>query len=134
MIVRTSGKIFPGSHLRPFPEDADALPTPRTPGAVQLTGKAGDCYLFPHSLWHGPTSNRSGRARKTLLYNYCQMFVRWYDFELTSEVKERCTPRQRRLLGDLGSDFRPGSYFYAPVDQVEVIQHTGASATEARRR
>ena len=126
--------LFPGSHLRPFPEDADARPTQHSPGAAQLTGKAGDCYLFPHSLWHGPSPNSSGRARKTLLYNYCQMFVRWYDFELTSEVKERCTPRQRRLLGDLGYDFRPGSYFYAPVDQVEVIQPTAASATEARRR
>ena len=113
--------VFPGSHMRPFPEDADAWPTPQTPGAVQLNGKAGDCYLFSHALWHGPAPNYSGRARKTLLYNYCQMFVRWYDFELTSEVKEKCSLRQRRLLGDLGYDFRPGSYFYAPPDQVAVI-------------
>lgn len=114
--------------------DADAWPTPHTPGAVQLTGKAGDCCLFPHSLWHGPTSNSSGRARKTLLYNYCQMFVRWYDFELTAEVKEKCTPRQRRLPGDLGHDFRPGSYFYAPEDRIEVIYQGAAPALEARAR
>jgi ectoine hydroxylase-related dioxygenase (phytanoyl-CoA dioxygenase family) len=118
--------VFPGSHMRPFPENPDTWPTPRTPGAVQLSGKAGDCYLFPHSLWHGPSPNHSGRARKTLLYNYCQMFIRWYDFELTAEVKDRCTPRQRRLLGDLGYDFRPGSYFYAPPDQIEVIHQTAA--------
>ena len=33
--------VFPGSHLRPFPEDNIEL-TPHTPGAAQLTGKAGD--------------------------------------------------------------------------------------------
>lgn len=118
--------VFPGSHMRPFPEAAEPPLSPHAPGAVQLTGKAGDCFLFPHALWHGPAPNRSGRARKTLLYNYCQMCVRAYDFETTSDVKARATPRQRRLLGDLGYEFRPGSYFYAPQDQVEVIQN-GAS-------
>jgi len=113
--------VFPGSHLRPFPEDNSAL-TPHAPGAVQLTGKAGDCYLFSHALWHGPAPNHAGRGRKTLLYNYCQMFLRWYDFDSISAVRDRCTPRQRRLLGDLGYNFRPGSYFYSPPDQIEVIQ------------
>ena len=113
--------VYPGSHMRPFPEDPASCPHPHGPGAVQLQGKAGDCYLFPHSLWHGPAPNYSGNPRKTLLYNYCQMFVRWYDFEVTSQAKEQCTPRQQRLLGDLGYDFRPGSYFYAPLDQVDVM-------------
>jgi hypothetical protein len=113
--------VFPGSHLRPFPEVDEPLPTPATPGAVSLLGEAGDCILFPHSLWHGPGPNTSGRARKTLLYNYCQMFMRPYDFEVTPAVKQRCTPRQRRLLGDLGYEFRPGSYTYVPVDQVQLI-------------
>jgi hypothetical protein len=112
--------VFPGSHLRPYPEDNEQL-NPHAPGAVQLTGKAGDCYLFSHALWHGPAPNHSGKGRKTLLYNYCQMCLRWYDFEAISAVKDRCTPRQRRLLGDLGYDFRPGSYFYSPPDQIEVI-------------
>ncbi|MCB1743509.1 MAG: phytanoyl-CoA dioxygenase family protein [Gammaproteobacteria bacterium] len=116
--------VFPGSHNRPFPEweaGEYPAPTPHTGGAVQLTGKAGDCFLFPHSLWHGPAPNHSNRARKTLLYNYCQMFVRCYDFGAPPDVLDRCTPRQRRLLGDLGYEFRPGSYFYAPADQADVI-------------
>ena len=113
--------VFPGSHMRPFPELDEPAPTPDMPGAVPLMAKAGDCVLFSHSLWHGPGLNISGRARKTLLYNYCQMFVRPYDFAVSSEVVDRCTPRQRRLLGDLGYDFRPGSYIYVPEDQVEVI-------------
>jgi hypothetical protein len=115
--------VFPGSHMRPFPQNSERRPHPHAPGAVQLMGKAGDCFLFPHALWHGPAPNRSGTARKTLLYNYCQMFVRWYDFGAPpQEVMDRCTPRQRRLLGDLGYDFRPGSFFYAPQDQ-EAVMH-----------
>jgi ectoine hydroxylase-related dioxygenase (phytanoyl-CoA dioxygenase family) len=85
------------------------------PGAVPLLGKAGDAYVFPHAIWHGPSPNRSGKARKTILYNYCQMFMRPYDFGTPyTALFERCTPRQRRLLGDLGHDFRPGDFFYAP--------------------
>lgn len=113
--------VFPGSHMRPFPDTEARWPNPHSPGAAQLQGKAGDCYLFSHSLWHGPAPNRSGKARKTILYNYCQMFVRCYDFEVVPEIAQRCTPRQRRLLGDLGYAFRPGSYFYAPRDQVALI-------------
>ena len=90
--------VFPGSHMRPFPETGGRVPNPHAPGAVQLMGKAGDCYLFPHALWHGPAPNHSGLARKTLLYNYCQMFVRSYDFPAPrKDVMDRCTPRQRRL-------------------------------------
>lgn len=116
--------VFPGSHRRPFPERADPPVTPNSPGAAQLGGKAGDVYLFSHALWHGPARNVSGQARKTLLYNYCQLCLRQYDFELTPQVKGQCTNRQRRLLGDLGYKFQPGSYFYAPLDQQAVI--TGA--------
>jgi hypothetical protein len=113
--------VFPGSHLRTFPWRREEPPTPNSPGAVQLPGSAGDCYLFSHSLWHGPSPNYSGKARKTLLYNYAQMFIRSYDHEVTPEVTGQLTPRQRRLLGDLGYGFRPGSYFYVPPDQQEII-------------
>lgn len=113
--------VFPGSHLRPFPDSAEAWPTPHSPGAAQLSGEAGDCYLFSHSLWHGPAPNHSGNGRKTILYNYCQLFLRCYDYLTTPQLLDRCTPRQRRLLGDLGYEFRPGSYFYAPPDQAAVI-------------
>lgn len=118
--------VYPGSHMREFRADRSPPMTPNSPGAVQLTGKAGDCFIFSHALWHGPAPNHSGRARKTILYNYCQMFLRCYDFDRVPDVAQRGTPRQRRLLGDLGYDFRPGSYFYVPQDQREVI--LGAAA------
>ena len=114
--------VFPGSHMRQIPYE-DRTMTPYSPGAAQLLGKAGDVYLFPHALWHGPSRNESGNARKVLLYNYAQLWVRCYDFGAIPDVAQRATPRQRRLLGDLGYDFRPGSYFYVPKDQAEVIRN-----------
>lgn len=111
--------VFPGSHMRQIPDEGEI--TPYSPGATQLMGKAGDVYLFTHALWHGPAKNLSGRSRKILLYNYCQLWVRCYDFNGIPDILQQCTPRQRRLLGDLGYDFRPGSYFYVPKDQAEVI-------------
>jgi hypothetical protein len=115
--------VFPGSHLRQIPYQGERRMTPYSPGAAQLMGKAGDVYLFPHALWHGPARNVSGRSRKVLLYNYCQLWVRCYDFDAIPDVAQRASPRQRRLLGDLGYDFRPGSYFYVPKDQAEVIMN-----------
>ncbi len=113
--------VFPGSHLRQIPYGGATAPTPETPGAVQLGGTAGDCYVFSHALWHGPAPNHSGTARRSLLYNYAQMFLKPYDFPTMSNVMSACTPRQRRLLGDLGHQGRPGDYFYVPPDQEEIV-------------
>jgi ectoine hydroxylase-related dioxygenase (phytanoyl-CoA dioxygenase family) len=119
--------VYPGSHYRPFPKDRNPPLDPRSPGCVQLMGKAGDCFLFPHAIWHGPAPNYSGKARKTLLYNYCQLFMRAYDFgALPTNLLEKMSPRQRRLMGDLGHNWRPGDYFYVPEDQEEII--TGRAA------
>ena len=120
---RDSGNltVFPGSHKRQIPDPEERVTTPYSPGSKQLMGKAGDVYLFPHSLWHGPSKNLTNRSRRAVVYNYCQLWVRSYDHNNVPEVSQRCSPRQRRLLGDLGYDFMPGSYFYVPKDQQEVI-------------
>lgn len=113
--------VFPGSHLRPFPE-GDVPVTVETPGAVQLCVKAGDAAIFSHSLWHGLAPNLSGRARKSLIYCYSQMCFRPFDFNGHSpHALEQCTARQPRLFGDLGREWRPGAYFYSPEDQEVVI-------------
>jgi hypothetical protein len=50
------------------------------------------------------------------------MCFRPFDFNGHSpHVLEQCTARQRRLLGDLGREWRPGAYFYSPEDQEVVI-------------
>ena len=48
-------------------------------------------------------------------------FVKSQSGEPTTELLERCTPRQRRLLGDPGHEFRPGDYFVPPPDHEEVM-------------
>ena len=112
--------VFPGSHAMQIPY-ADRTMTPYSRGAAQLRARAGDAVIFTHSLWHGPSKNLSDHSRRLLLYNYCQMWVRTYDSAVAESVLQKCTPRQRRLCGDLGYDFRPGSYFYVPLDQEEII-------------
>jgi len=132
VVGRNAGNftVFPGSHTRPFPWDREPALSPQSPGAVHLEGKAGDCFIFTHALWHGPAPNHSCRARKSLLYNYAQMFVRAYDYNGAHALTQRATPRQRRLMGDLGYDFRPGSYFYVPPDQTDVIMGESEAADE----
>ena len=77
--------------------------------------------FFPHAMWHGFVANRSDKPRKSLIYCYVHQCMRAFDFEKPSpELLERCTPRQRRLVGDIG-EWKAGSYFYSPPDQVEVM-------------
>ena len=112
--------VVPGSHNRPIPEEG-VKEGPYIPEAVQLCVKAGDTAVFPHALWHGVVANRSEQPRKTLIYCYSHHCFRPFDYEKASAaLLERCTPRQRRLIGDIG-DWKPGSYFYSPGDQEKLI-------------
>ena len=114
--------VVPGSHNIPFPEEQLSVSeSPHNSDAVQLCVKAGDAAVFTHALWHGAAANRFDRSRKTLIYCYNHHCFRAYDYEKASpELLARCTPRQRRLLGDI-EEWYPGSYFYSPPDQVQVI-------------
>ncbi len=113
--------VVPGSHNQPFPENG-IEEGPYIPEAVQLCVKAGDVAIFPHALWHGVVGNKSERPRKTLIYCYSHQCFRPFDYEKASpELLARVTPRRRRLIGDIG-EWRYGSYFYSPSDQVQVIK------------
>jgi ectoine hydroxylase-related dioxygenase (phytanoyl-CoA dioxygenase family) len=118
--------VFPGSHLRPFPERLERIPNPQMPGAVPLLGKAGDAYVFPHAIWHGrrPTAP-ARRARPSSTITARCSCAPTISARPTPSLFERCTPRQRRLLGDLGHDFRPGDFFYAPEGHERLM--TGAA-------
>ena len=72
--------VFPGSHLRPWPEERLPAGTD-TPGGVPLCVEAGDAVIFPHALWHGPGPNLSDQIRKTLIYRYSQLFMQPWDFD-----------------------------------------------------
>lgn len=122
----------PGSHRLDFPIDPDNLAGRQSDGyvqgrhiegRVQLRVDAGDTVIFPHSLWHGVSANTSHTARKTLIYSYSLSCLRPYDYESAApELLAVCTPRQRRLLGDLGGwAWRPGCHHHPPPDQHEAL-------------
>ncbi len=119
--------FVPGSHLRPFPEEGGhdefgELPAATTPGTTQVLAKAGDALVFTHSLWHGGARNSSTVTRKNIQYGYNQMFFRNFDYDpIPPEVIAACTPRQRRLLGDLGPDGKPSQHFYPPRDHLKLM-------------
>jgi ectoine hydroxylase-related dioxygenase (phytanoyl-CoA dioxygenase family) len=120
--------FVPGSHLRPFPEEGGQdefgeLPAAATPGTTQVMARAGDALIFTHALWHGGAVNRSGVTRKNIQYGYNQMFFRNYDYgeHVPESVLADASPRQRRLLGDMGPGGKPSHSFYPPRDHLRLM-------------
>lgn len=119
--------FVPGSHLRPFPEtggfnEFGEIPSATTPGTTQVLARPGDALVFTHSLWHGGAANLSTLTRKNIQYGYNQLFFRNFDYDpIPPAVMALATPRQRRLLGDMGPNARPSFHFYPPKDQVALM-------------
>lgn len=93
--------MIPGSHR--FPAEVP-LPTgepDRSPGAVQMTGKAGDAYLFNGRVYHAAVNNDSDRARRVLIYNYGHFWMKqWSGYEPSEALQAKAsTPVARQLLG-----------------------------------
>jgi hypothetical protein len=121
--ARDSGNftVVPGSHRRAFPSGGFEA-GPYIPEALQLCVQAGDAAIFPHAMWHGYVRNHSSRTRKSLIYCYSHHCFRCFDYRQASpELLARCTPRQRRLIGDIG-EWKYGSYFYSPSDQEALMR------------
>jgi hypothetical protein len=97
--------MIPGSYRFPegfvFPDVDD----PRDmPGAVQMTGKAGDAYLFNGRTYHAATNNASDRIRRVLIYNYGHFWMKvWQGYEpsarLLAEARASGDPVRMQLLG-----------------------------------
>jgi phytanoyl-CoA dioxygenase PhyH len=119
--------LVPGSHDRPFDPDD-------TSGRKQILVNAGDVILFPHALWHGPAENRSATTRETLFVGYSHLFMRPYDYEsLDAAMMAKATPRQRRLLGDLGGwSWRSGCHFYSGPDHLDIMLAREPAASTSR--
>jgi hypothetical protein len=89
--------LVPGSHsLESAPEDL------RT--AIQITGKAGDAYLFNGRIYHCATNNDSDSWRKVLIYNYCHFWMKiWSGYEPSARLVEAArasgNPIRCQLLG-----------------------------------
>ena len=112
--------LVPRSHNKYFPENG--LPKGEWPdGGVQMIAEAGDAAIFPHNLWHGVAPHDGDNIRKSVTLRYGQMWCRPYDYEKApADVLDRMTPRQRRLMGDMGPGYTATDYF-KPKDQLEVI-------------
>ena len=68
----------------------------------------------------GPERGR-GRPAQRLPFATGSYGPRPWDYEKAPpEVLARMTPRQRRLMGDIGPNSTPGAY-YAPADQLDII-------------
>ena len=89
-------------------------------GAIQVLAEPGDVLLFTHTLWHAVAPNRSGRTRYSIVLRYGQLALRPFErFDpVLTDPSRTLTPRQRRLLGDLGEE-TPGPY--RPSDQHQII-------------
>lgn len=128
--------LFPGSHRKTVPDsnffclidsiNAQIGPRGELPdGAIQILAEPGDVLLFPHNLWHSVAPNRSGRTRYSVSFRYGQLALRpleRFDPVLTDPARSM-TPRQRRLLGDLGEE-TPSPY--RPAKQLEIIHGSRA--------
>jgi hypothetical protein len=83
-----------------------------------LMCKAGDAILFRSDIWHGALPNVSDERRYMLQVHYGCAYVErpyispWKNRAFPEEYVERCTDRQRRLLGEGQEGYpRPqGSY------------------------
>ncbi|MDX1935453.1 MAG: phytanoyl-CoA dioxygenase family protein [Capsulimonadales bacterium] len=97
--------MVPGSHRFPmefkFPNVAD----PRAmPGCVQMTGQAGDAYLFNGRTYHCAVNNDSETPRRVLIYNYGHFYMKiWQGYEpsarLIAEAEASDDPVRMQLLG-----------------------------------
>ncbi len=69
--------VIPGSHKRDHsPRDgSDIDPDAKSPGEVQLQGKAGDVGLFDARTWHAIAPNVSGRERIGFIVRYAPWWI-----------------------------------------------------------
>ncbi len=106
-VDRTSGAtaVIPGSHKFPADWRYPQVEDPKMmPGAVQMTGKAGDAYLFNGRVLHCAVNNESDNPRRLLQFDYGHLWMRvrpGYEptERLLRDAEESGDPVRRQLLG-----------------------------------
>lgn len=102
-------QVVPWSHRAgrgPRPADGDP-PRWRGEPPVSLTCKAGDCVMYSNQTWHRGSPNRTDRQRLAVVPAYSRRFVAqrfwpFLNYNLSRDILDQCTPRQRELLGEHG--------------------------------
>lgn len=100
-------QVVPASHRacrQPRPEDGDP-PTWQSREALSLTVNAGECVLYSNQAWHRGSPNQTDRTRLAVVPAYARRFVAqrfwpFLNYHLSRDILDKCTPRQRELLGE----------------------------------
>ena len=87
--------VVPRSHLLGRP----TFDGPQPPGALELTGRAGDAILFDRRIWHAASTNVSAVTRTVLFYGYSHRWVRPKSAMDLPGLLASCDPIRRQLLG-----------------------------------
>jgi ectoine hydroxylase-related dioxygenase (phytanoyl-CoA dioxygenase family) len=99
--------VVPYSHTAcRQPRPSDGVP-PAWQGhqAIELQVKAGDCVIYSNQLWHAGSKNQTNRTRYSVVPTYAQRHVAqrfwpFLNYNLSRDILDQCTPRQRQLLGE----------------------------------
>ncbi|WUI00102.1 phytanoyl-CoA dioxygenase family protein [Spirillospora sp. NBC_00431] len=98
--------ILPGSHLDNTLERTKPRPDghyPRPPGAMEISARPGDAFVFDRRLWHSRSANLSAITRKMVFLCYTYRWIRWRDdvaINRRGDWWQGLTPLRRQLLGD----------------------------------
>jgi len=84
------------------------------PGAIQIKAKAGDVLIHTLTLKHAVALNLTSETRRSISIRYGQMWFKNYHFAPSKSVMQRISPKQRRLLGDMGEEAHRGDVAYRP--------------------
>lgn len=97
---RGNTKIIPRSHRRAHYSVDDRDPTKPVEGELQVTGRAGDAFLFAQNLWHAAAPNLSQMTRRVCFMGYSYMWIRPLDdYSDILEARPDLSSEARQLLG-----------------------------------
>lgn len=87
--------LIPGSHRFPMDFPLPTVQDPKAmPGAIQMTGSAGDAYLFNCRIYHCAVNNESDHWRRVLIYNYGHHWMKpWSGYEPSERLRRRAVER-----------------------------------------
>lgn len=102
---------------------SDARRGTSTSGAPSpATRSSATSTRWTRSSPHGVAPNRIGRARKSGILRYGQLWCQPFDHlgAVDEDIPERQPLRRRRILGDLGPEAGRNAY-YKPARQLEIL-------------
>ncbi|MDA0837477.1 MAG: phytanoyl-CoA dioxygenase family protein [Planctomycetota bacterium] len=99
-------EVVPGSHRacrRPRPEDGNP-PSWRGRGPMTLSVNAGACVMYSNQAWHRGAPVKKGGTRLSVVPTFGRRFVAqrfwpFLNYNLSRDILDQCTDRQRELLG-----------------------------------